>query len=197
MAESLVDAIWSGWRHPRRAMAAQVAAGLTERRALFHLTLACALFFLASVPAALRRAGTLDIPDPVAGVVSAHVFGYLALGPLLAYGLAALIHLGARGFGARAGFLGARSALFWAMLLVAPLSLGLALLGMVLERTAPGLLPVAGWLSTCVAVFGTWLLAACLAEVAGFASTRKVLLVIAAALGLVVLIVGLLARGGA
>lgn len=196
MAESLVNAIWRGWRHPRRAMAAQVATGLTERRALFHLTLACTLFFLASVPAGLRRAETLDIADPVAGVLSAHVFGYLALGPLLAYGLAALIHIGGRGFGARGGFLGARSAFFWTLLLVAPLALGLALAGMVLERTVPSLMPVAVWLSRGIALFGVWLLAASLAEAEGFVSTRKVLLVIVAALGLVLLTIDLLIGDG-
>lgn len=67
---------------------------------------------------------------------------------------------------------------------------------MVLERTVPSLMPVAVWLSRGIALFGVWLLAASLAEAEGFVSTRKVLLVIVAALGLVLLTIDLLIGDG-
>ena len=104
MAEGLVDAIGRGWRDPRGAMAAELGRGLSEARALVHLMLACGVFFVASLPNAVREARALAIADPVEGAVAAHLFGYLALAPLVAYGLAALVHLVARGFGARGGF---------------------------------------------------------------------------------------------
>ena len=43
----VVDAIARTWRDPRGVMAARVAAGLTESRALADLMVACALFFVA------------------------------------------------------------------------------------------------------------------------------------------------------
>jgi hypothetical protein len=145
MAEGLVDAIWHGWRDPRGAMARQVAAGLSEPRALVHLMLACGLYFVASLPNAVREARALAVPDE--GAIAAHLFAWIAVAPLLAYALAALVHLAALAFGARGGFLAARAALFWSALLAAPVALALAVIGVGAE--AAGLLPwttrPAGW----------------------------------------------------
>jgi hypothetical protein len=181
MAEGLVDAIWRGWRDPRGAMARQVATGLGEARSLVHLMLACGLFFVASLPNALRAAQALEIEDAVQAAVSAHLFAWLALAPLAAYGLAALVALVARSFGGRAGFRGARAALFWSALLLAPLTLVLALLGAGIEIAAPRLLPLSAWLGYAVLASGVWFFAASLAEVEGFAATGRVAAVVAAA----------------
>jgi len=122
MARGLVAAMAQAWSDPRGAMARQVAGGLSETRALQHLTLACGLGFVASAPAAVRRAQALqDVPDALTGVIAAHLFGYVFVAPLLLYAVAALLHLAARAFGGRGGFLGARAALFWAALLGAPI----------------------------------------------------------------------------
>jgi hypothetical protein len=179
MAEGLVDAIWRGWRDPRGAMARQAAVGLSEPRALFHLMAACALYFLASLPNALRTARSLAIPDPVEGAIAAHLFAWLVLAPLLGYGLAALVHLVARAFGGRGPFLAARAALFWSALLGAPLALGLALAGVAAEAI-PALLPWTTWLGYAGLAFGLWLFAAGLAEAEGFAATGRVAAVVAA-----------------
>jgi hypothetical protein len=176
----VVDAIWLAWRDPRAAMAEQRAAGLSEARALVQLLLACALFFVASLPNALREARGLDIDDTVAGAVSAHAFAYFALAPLLAYALAALVHLAARGFGARGGFLSARAALFWSVLAVAPVTLALAVLGAAGELRS-ALLPVVTGLGYAGVAFWLWLFAASLAEAEGFAATGRVAAVVAAA----------------
>ena len=106
----------------------------------------------------------------------------MALAPLLAYGLAALVHLAARAFGARGGFLAARAALFWS-----------ALAGGAggarrwrwsgsrprrLDRAAVAWL---GWLGYAGLAFWLWLFAASLAEAEGFAATGRVAAVVAAA----------------
>lgn len=195
MAEGIVDAIWRGWRDPRGAMTREVAAGLSEARSLMHLMLACGLLFVASLPNALREARALDIADPVEGAIAAHIFGYLALAPLLAYAVAALVHLAARGFGARGGFRAARAALFWSLLLAAPVAIGLALLGAAVEIMAPRGLPLLDWLGYAALGFWLWVFAASLAEAEGFGATRRVAAVVAAGLGAVAGLVGLLAGG--
>jgi hypothetical protein len=196
MAEGLVDAIWRGWRDPRAAMRRQVASGLSEARSLVQLMLACGLFFVASLPNALRQAQQLDIAEPVQAAVAAHLFGWVALAPLAGYALAALVHLCAAAFGGAGGFRGARAALFWSALLVAPLTLGLALIGVALEIAAPRLLPFSAGLGYAVLGFAIWLFAASLAEVEGFAATTRVAAVMAAAFVGIAGLLGL-ATGGA
>jgi hypothetical protein len=176
-------------------MARQVAAGLSEARALVHLMLACGLFFVASLPNALREARGLEVADPVEGAVAAHLFGYLALAPLLAYGLAAVVHLAARGFGGRGGFLAARSALFWSLLMAAPMAIALALVGVGVELAAPALLPWLAWLGYAALAFWLWLFAASLAEAEGFGATRRVAAVVAAGFAGVAGLLGLVAGG--
>jgi hypothetical protein len=169
-------------------MAREIALGPSEGRALVHLMLACGLYFVASLPGAVRQA--LDIAEPVEGLVAARLFAWLAVAPLAAYGLAAALHLVARSFGGAAGFRGARAAVFWWALLVAPLTLALALLGAGLEVAAPGLLPLTPWLGYAVLAFALWLLASALAEAEGFASTGRVVAVVATAYLAAVLAIG-------
>ncbi len=174
----LVAGIGRAWRNPRTEMRARIAGGLTEGTLLSWLFIACALGFVASLPDALRTARGLEIEDPVAGAIAAHLFGYMFVAPLLLYGISALVHLLARPFGARGGFFGARAALFWSLLAAAPVALVLALVG-VLAQGAP-----APWLAGLryagLAVW-LWLFAASLAEAEGFAGTGRVAAVLALA----------------
>lgn len=192
----LVDAMLEGWRDPRGAMARQVALGLSEARALLHLMIACGLYFVASLPNAVRGAQGLAIENPIEGAISAHVFGYLALAPLIAYALAAIVHVVARAFGARGGFVAARSALFWAALLGAPLALVVAMAGVATEGAswAPGLILA---LSYVALGFWFWLFAASLAEAEGFSRTGWVAATVVVAFGGIAGVLGFLAgRGG-
>ena len=177
----LVDTIARSWRDPRGVMAAQVAAGLSEPRALVHLMLACVLFFVASLPAAVRTSTGLTVDEPVSAAVSAHLFAWGAVAPLVAYALAALVHLGARAFGGRAGFLGARAALFWSALAAAPAVLAAGIAGV--------FLPDGPWPGIVAAGLWVWLFSASLAEAEGFASTARVAAVVVAVLGLVLVAV--------
>ncbi len=195
MRRGVVDAIWAAYGDPRGAMAREVARGLSEPRAMAQLLGACLLFFVASLPNALREAQGLAIGDPVEGAVAAHLFGYVALAPLLAYGLAVPVHLAARAFGGRGGFLAARAALFWSALLGAPIALALALAGVAAEVVArPALLPWLAWLGYGGLAFWLWLFAASLAEAEGFAATGRVAAVVVAGFagiaGLLALVAG-------
>ena len=181
----------------RGSILARRSVGLSEARALVHLILACGVFFVASLPNAVREARALAIADPVEGAVAAHLFGYLALVPLVAYGLAAVVHLVARGFGARGGFRAARAALFWSLLMAALAALLLALAGVAVEVAAPALATLLDCLGVGALAFWLWLFAASLAEAEGFAGTGRVAAVVAASVGAVAGLVGLLAAGGA
>ena len=182
MSEGLVDTVARGWRAPRAAMARELARGPSEGRALVQLMAACGVLLVASLPNAVRQARTLGIDDAVEGAVSAHLFAYLALAPLLAYGFAALVHLVARAFGATGGFRAARAALFWSLLLAAPLALAVAVLGALAETATPALLPWLAPLGYAVLAAWLWFFAAGLAEAEGFAATGRVAAVTAAVL---------------
>ena len=180
-------------------MAVRIAAGLTESRALADLAVACGLFFVASLPGARREAAALagETSDPLAAVIAAHLFAWVAVAPLAAYGLAAVAHLAARPFGARAaGFLPARTALFAATLAGAPLALGLALLGVAAEAV-PALLPVVGLLGYASVAAWLWVFSASLAEAEGFRATGRVAAVTFAVVAATVGLAALLGSGGA
>jgi len=170
----LVDGIARAWRAPRRAMAAEVAAGLSERRALLHLLLACGLLFVASLPMAVRSSAGLAVDEPVSAAVSAHLFAWGALAPLLGYALAAAVQLVARAFGGRGGFLGARAALFWSALAAAPAALAVSVIGALGTVLAGRVLPQLAWLAFPAFGLWVWIFAASLAETQGFDSTGRV-----------------------
>lgn len=190
MALGLIGEIAHAYRAPRAAMARQVREGMNEGRSLFHLFAACAMGAAASLPDALRAAQALPAGEARAGVVPAHIFGYMFVAPPVMYAVAALVHLAARAFGGRGGFAGARAALFWALLLGGPLALALS----VAEASGAG-----AWLRLAVAgatAYWLWLLAASLAETEGFAATARVAAVLVALLALVGAALWGLAGGG-
>lgn len=192
---ALVDAMGRGLRAPRQAMRAEAAAGLTEARALLHLMLACGLFFLASVPRTMRFAAASDGTVPLDGAIAGLAFALLAVAPLGFYGLAALVHGLARLLGGRGGFLAARAALFWSLLLASVPALGLALAGVLAEAAAgPAGLAVVQWLAPVVLMWWAWLFAASLAETEGFGNTGRVFLAAGATLAVVMLGFGLAVR---
>lgn len=141
--------ILSTWRDPAAPVRRLLATGPREDRALAILMGAGALMFVARAPS-LARAAELDPAVPLDARLGVSLFAMLFLLPLIAYGLATLIHLLLRAFGARGTAHGARVALFWALLAVAP--------AMLLHGLAEGLLgqTVAVRLAG-LAVFGAFL----------------------------------------
>lgn len=196
MAGGLVADMVRAYSGPRDAMARQVRMGLGEPRALFHLMAACFVFFVASVPAAIRTARGIDADEPVAAAIGAHLFGFLFLAPLLAYAAAFAAHGLARLFGARGSALGARAALFWSLLLAAPLALAVGILGVAAEiAIGPAMLPVVSLLGYAGLALWLWIFAASFAEAEGFSRSGRVAAVVVAAFGLAVGLLAVLTGG--
>ncbi len=122
------------WRGPRAAMRRQMAAGLSEARALAYLMAACGLIFVAQWPR-LSREAYLYPEVPLDARIGGALMGWVFIMPLALYGVAALSHLFARMFGGRGSWLGARVALFWSLLASVPLFL---LHGLVAGFIGPG-----------------------------------------------------------
>lgn len=142
---TLTGAILRSWRAPHAVMAALLAQDRREGRLLMYLTLALALVFVAQWPRLARQA-TPEVP--LEGLMVGALFGLMFLGPLIAYGLAAVIQLALRLAGPVDGF-AVRLALFWALLATAPLVLAQAALVAVVGpgalATGSGLVVLAGF----------------------------------------------------
>ena len=123
-----------GWRRPRVLIREKLGQGLREDRALAVLMGACLLFFVAQWPGLAREAFLLAEAAKAAGtppdqvptlqaLMGSRLFALVFVAPLAFYVLAAVSHLVARLFGGRGTGFGARLALFWALLCIAPLIL--------------------------------------------------------------------------
>ncbi|TMV92973.1 YIP1 family protein [Thioclava sp. BHET1] len=130
---SATDDILRSYRRPRAVMRAHLARPRSEARALMFLLIALAVVFIGQWPRLSRLAH--DNPDqPMVGLMMGTMLALLATVPLF-YLLAALGHLGARLVGGQGDWYGARVALFWTMLAIAPLML---LQGLVAGLIGPG-----------------------------------------------------------
>lgn len=198
MARGLVAEIFRAYPDPRAAMARQLRAGLAEARALFHLMVACGLFFVASLPAAIRTARGIEAEEPVTAAIGAHLFGFLFLAPLLLYVASLVVHVVARAFGGRGSALAARSALFWSLLLAAPVVLALSLAGALAEIAfGVAVLPWLSVLGYAGLALWVWFFAASLAEAEQFEASGLVAAFVAGAFGLVVFVLAILAGSAA
>ncbi|RMF36548.1 MAG: YIP1 family protein [Alphaproteobacteria bacterium] len=121
MTALLPQRLAGGYRHPRAAFRAERAGDPPESRLLFYVVLACLVIFAARLPVLTRAVPpgleAAALPTWFGGLFVANVI----FAPLMLYGLAALSHLGSRLFGGRGTWKDARLALFWALLLAAPL----------------------------------------------------------------------------
>ncbi len=115
-----VDDILRSYRAPRAVVRGLLARERSEPRALSILVAALVVIFVGQWPALARQA--FEGGQPMAGLALGTALALGATVPLF-YGLAALPQLIARGFGGRGSWYGARLALFWALLAVAPLML--------------------------------------------------------------------------
>lgn len=146
---SLTAEMFTTWRDPAAPVRRRLAEGVREDRALALLMAAGGLMFLARAPA-LARAAALDPSVPLDARLGITFFALQFLLPLAAYGLAALLHLALRACGARGPAHGARLALFWALLAIAP--------AMLVQGLAEGLLgPVAAVRLFGLVVFAAFL----------------------------------------
>lgn len=140
--------IWATYRAPRRVMARHLAGERHEARALAYLLAALALMLVAQVPE-LREAARAGTGAPFGPGLLARALALGVMVPVF-YLVAALAHGVARLLGGQGDGFGARLALFWALLAVAPAMLAQRALVAV---SGPG--AVAG--VTAVAVFALFL----------------------------------------
>jgi hypothetical protein len=107
------------WTRPRKVIRARLDRGVSEPQLLALLMGACLLIFVAQTPA-LSRATFLDPSVPLEARMAGALMATLFLVPLFAYALAGISHLAARALGGKGQGIGARLALFWAMLAISP-----------------------------------------------------------------------------
>jgi hypothetical protein len=150
---SVTRAILRTWRDPRGAMRAHLAQGVREDRAMAVLMGACLLIFIAQWPAA-ARAAHLDPAVPLQARLGGALMGTLFIVPLLAYAIAGASHLVARIMGGRGTWFGARMALFWSLLSVAPLML---VQGLIAGLVGQGPVATATGLAVAAAFLFLWL----------------------------------------
>ena len=133
---STAQAIFKSYRAPWDVMRMHLERGAGEERALAWVMIACALFFVAQLPALSREAHLNPEGPPFEALAGGAFMGSVLVAPLIFYALAALSHLVAKLFGGKGSWLRARLALFWGLLAVAPWVL---LQGLVAAFVGPGL----------------------------------------------------------
>lgn len=142
---AVISDILQSWRSPRLVVKRLLQQYPTEGFALSLLVAFLLLAFVAQWPA-MSRAAYLEPAAPLAQRMVAAGLALMASIPLW-YGVAGLSHWVAVRFGGRGSYLGARIALFWALLSVAPVML---VQGMIRGFAGPGSLAVvAGALVLC------------------------------------------------
>ncbi|APZ51334.1 YIP1 family protein [Salipiger abyssi] len=118
---SLSREILATYRGPGAVVARLLSQGPREDRALVLVMAACALFFVAQMPALARQAHMQEIElNPLLGGA---LLAWLVIAPLLFYLLAFVAQIVAKLFGGKGSGYGARLALFWALLAASPLVL--------------------------------------------------------------------------
>lgn len=118
---SLSREILATYRGPGAVVTRLLAQGPREDRALMLVMAACALFFIAQMPALARQAHVQETElNPLLGGA---LLAWLVIAPLLFYALAFVAQIVAKLFGGKGSGYGARLALFWALLAAAPLVL--------------------------------------------------------------------------
>jgi hypothetical protein len=111
---------------PRRVMARMLCMGQREDRVLAMLMGGCIILFVSQWPYRARQAHFTG--ETLTDYIQHDAVGLIFVLPLLAYGVAALLRLISRIFGAKADYYSARLAMFWALLASSP---ALVLAGMV------------------------------------------------------------------
>jgi hypothetical protein len=111
--------IFATYHSPGETVARLIATGPREDRSLAILMAGSVLNFIARSPVLARTAG-LGPDVPLEARLGITLFAALFMVPLLAYGVALILHLGVRLAGRQGQAWRARIALFWALLAIAP-----------------------------------------------------------------------------
>jgi len=150
---SLTGDILRSYRSPGRVLRRQRAAGAGEEQALAYVIFACGLFFVARLPALARAAAPAGQEPSFAALASGAFLGMVLMAPLFFYLIAGLSHAVARRLGGAGDWLGARLALFWALLAITPVVL---LRAIVVQAFGPGRVAFAAGVVTAAIFLAIW-----------------------------------------
>ena len=114
--------IVASWRRPRQVLRSMLNHGRREDRAIAFVMIACFLMFVGQWPK-LSREAFLDPSVPLQARLAITFFSMMMVMPLMLYVFAGILHLVAKLFRGRGTFYSARLALFWSLLVTAPLFL--------------------------------------------------------------------------
>lgn len=112
--------IFRAWRHPKQVMQERLAGGVREDRALAILMGACFLIFVSQWPKLIRIA-EIQPEMSLEILLGGALMAWLFIAPLALYLIAAVSHVVARIAGGQGSWFSARMALFWSLLVVAPI----------------------------------------------------------------------------
>lgn len=112
--------IFRSWLHPRKVMQTRLKAGVREDRALAMLMAACSLIYVSQWPK-LTQISKVDPDMPLEILLGGSLMAWLFIAPLLLYLVAAISHVIAKIVGGAGNWFTARLALFWSLLVVAPI----------------------------------------------------------------------------
>ncbi|WP_298499645.1 YIP1 family protein [uncultured Maritimibacter sp.] len=116
---SVARDILAAYGAPRRVFRRRLAATGTEGQALVILMTACLLIFVAQAPVLQRQA--IETGEELNPLLGGALFAWLFIMPLAAYAFSWISHLIARVLGGQGAPIASRLALFWALLVAAPL----------------------------------------------------------------------------
>ena len=106
------------------SMRRQIESSPGEERLLVYVVIACLIYFVARVPDLLSLSASQATEEVSSiAVFITNLVGSFFFAPLMLYGLAAMSHIIARAFKGSGSFFNARLALFWALLITAPIAL--------------------------------------------------------------------------
>ncbi|MDH3667057.1 MAG: YIP1 family protein [Paracoccaceae bacterium] len=191
-ANGLVSRVLGAWADLRGSMRGELTRGPSEGRLLFYVVLSGLIWFAGrAVLLAWGPKGPTLTPDEFRRLIGAALVSSVFYRTIALYVVAALAGAVARAFGGAGSWRDSRAAVFWGSLVAAPAILAATMFSLLLTG-APG--RAAEIASMLGAIASAWVLAHCLAEAHGFASTWKVLGVIAGLVGTLVLALYLLGR---
>ncbi|QDL92947.1 hypothetical protein FDP22_14845 [Paroceanicella profunda] len=167
MRDTLLGRVLAGYGGVRASFRMEEERRPQESRLLFYAMLAMTVVFVARLPALVR-----DIPPPQPGAddpgpafVGALFVSHVLFGPLMLYVLAAVSHVVSGWLGGQGSHYASRLALFWALLLVAPLTL---VAGMINSLARMGGVDLAELPSAVASLVSLWFWSLCLTEAERF-----------------------------
>lgn len=177
VASGFVADIVGAYGGLRASMRNQIERGNDEPRLMAYLAFGCFVIFLSFLPRLLATDLSGTDQSIAAGIII-WFFVVMFFAPLMLYGIAAISHMIAKGFGAKGPYQNARHAIAWMLVVLSPALIVKAMLSSVfITLEVPLALSI---LNAVLALIVLRIWGAFLAECEGFTSSLKVSSIIAA-----------------